>query len=413
VDALREMVNHADPTVHAQGVELCLSLGSEAIGSVLSPLQAVEGWLISDHRAWTAARLSLLCETEQPLPAGARRLCIAGVRGTDRLLPQLLARVPGLEALDLSFTDVTDLTPLEAAPSLHAVHLQGCRAAPLDLSPLESLPSLADLCLSDATLDWESLSTLRPARLWLDRLQLPEAWHLPDSVVSLSAEGAALFDQPLDRLVRAGLRQLYLGDARDWHPEDLAGGTLDALGLTFRAPLLGHNLPATRLSVRSDVWRNLRGLVSRFRRLEHLVLHQEQSRFLGISDLGGPLVLDTVRVETPFERGWPRGCTPSLGMFRFRRRTLQPGAAPSRDGAARWRAEGYRWSVLRGPMNSRQRLDLIKAVRRQANWGLRRSKDNTDPLYDETADAYPVAQALRLMGLWSHLGTACRLAPWE
>jgi Leucine-rich repeat (LRR) protein len=61
-------------------------------------------------------------------------------------IPESVATLPALAALDLSFTQVTDLSPLPHLPALARLSLGGTQVT--DLSPLAHLSALADLSLA-------------------------------------------------------------------------------------------------------------------------------------------------------------------------------------------------------------------------------------------------------------------------
>ncbi|QYK41640.1 MAG: leucine-rich repeat domain-containing protein [Paracoccaceae bacterium] len=94
---------------------------------------------------------------------GATRLTLSG-HSTDALypldrIPDSIATLPALAALDLSFTRVTDLSPLATLSALTTLSLPDTRVT--DLSPLATLPALATLDLSHAQVtDLSPLATL-------------------------------------------------------------------------------------------------------------------------------------------------------------------------------------------------------------------------------------------------------------
>lgn len=428
-EALAELLMSPDPVLRAQGRELALSLPDETAAALQEHLTVTDGWLDSPDPP-AAVLVSLLLELPglDDLRRAVTGLHVAGP-GVQALLPQLVAAMPHLEALDLSFSDVTDLRPLAALPRLRDLRL--------DNSDLKELSGLSRLSLRALSLRWCDLSStsLLSTQPALETLRIGQRSAQPTEIDLSGFPQLRTVD--LQRLTPSalppGLHTLLARDADGAKlPEETWSLPLRVLGLSTLRPRSAS--PPTLRSLR--LWATqpepLPGWpLTRCHfapHLESLPLNDPTFRWLqrtyhdpgegrmeqrlleALQQRTAPLVLDF----EPVGLDWPAHLLASPMLVRMAlppKMSALPDATLARS-ARHWHAHGHRWQLQQAQAGSYHRIKMIKGARAWLDLSLKQAKLLDDHSLKSGYACLTGSEARALQALGLYAGRWMVRRPW-
>lgn len=402
---LRELLHHTDPDQRRQGVELVRAFGDTAVDQLAAEL--LDGdTLWPPLSGWSPELLDLLLTRAPRAPWGGRvRLIHAACVDTDEALPRIVEALPGLTGVDLSWSDVTDLRPLQRLPGLTRLRLRGCTQLS-DLAPLAGMPGLEALDLSRATA-WnldpiaglEGLTSLGLERMRGIGSLRPLPGGLRELRLSETQLGERLFvgDRPIQRLSVSSIGDL---------PEREALPQLKALALDRGPPSRLRRWPVTRLHLRA---RPERGDLDQLHGLRWLQVQQGHHLRGRPPDLA---VLDSHQ-STGLPSAWPDGVRPSPRLLRV---ASLPDTHPFRhdwwDAARHWRSQGHRWLLAPSApvqIHARRLMQMHRAL----GLALQEARQLLELLTTDQLYALTAAEAVAVQTMLQRSGIAAQRAPWD
>ena len=400
---LRELLSHPDPALQQQGVELVRALGLSPIDDLIVEHLDADGTLWPPPGGWSVGLLILLSERAPSAPWRDRiRHFYAACPEMDRLLPKLAAALPGLGGLDISWSDVTDLTPLASLP-LQRLRLQGCTQI-VSLDPLASLSQLVALDLSRAAVPslepLERLATLRS--LGLEQLQtLGGLARLPGGI-----EALWLSETPMrERLTGRPLRFLSVNSIGEL-PEREAMASLASLRLDRGALAPLARWPVRRLRLRGPA---APGALARIQTLRWVQLEAGHH----LHDWPPGLQVIDGRQATALPKVWPDGVRPSPRLLRVA--SLPDGHEFRRvwwSAARHWRSVGYTVQ-LRATRPPDVHARRIIQMHRRFAMGLQEARQLLTLLGQGQLVALSPQQAVDHQTLLAAAGAPSRREPWD
>lgn len=401
-DVLRELLLHDDPDCRQQGLELSRAAGPAATDAALAGLVIDEqGWLWPPPRGWSLELLQLTLDRAPHVPWG-RPFQGIGLHHPG-LIETISSLPPTLEALDLSWTEITDLSPLTRFSQLRWLALRGCRRV-FDLSPLSRLVHLDQLDLGQTPVrDLRPLQRLPTLRtLNLEGCFLAEGLrYLPTSVRTLWMSEAGL-EQPLqldDRPIeRMSIGRIEWLSTRSRYPQ------LSSLALDRGPASAVQGWPVTRLWLRTPPGVVL-GMLDKLQwlRLSPQVAAANITRWPPQVE-----VLDTVDRDWLSIGRWPGAVLAAPAMVRH----LGLAAPPLRRSASRWRASGHNQMLRarRDPRNMRGRI--IRTLNSDYRWKMQDVSMLLNQLADERLVCLTPREATRLQGLLAAVGVPTVRLDW-
>ena len=144
LSVLSELLHHPDQLQRLQGVELAHALGPEAVDALIDTFRDGQGGLWPPADGWNQELLQLVtARGRQADWSGNIRHISAACADIDALLPAIVQAFPRLESLDVSWSPITELSPLTALQHLRNLRLCGCPSV-TDLQPLTCLLYTSD-----------------------------------------------------------------------------------------------------------------------------------------------------------------------------------------------------------------------------------------------------------------------------
>ncbi|MEL6346600.1 MAG: hypothetical protein AAFV53_26040 [Myxococcota bacterium] len=438
---------HPDPSVREQFIELSQTLPVAASDALGDTLQVDDDGTLTHPMGLTAGLLQLVLSLSPlaPLRRLVRRMSLNGP-DIGALLPRVPAAFPDLEALDLSWTDVRDLSPLTALPQLRSLRLDGCDR--LDsLSPLTALPALTELFVRWGwkPVDLTPIAALsglrrlavghRSRTLAIPPLSPLTALHTlglagavtglqaPGSLRTLSAPTLAASGLP-PRTWTLPLERLRLDDVDALPVMD----SLTALWTASRGTkaALPHRHALDRLHLAGiGKERDLQRLdrLPKLRWLE-LSLYEEDP---SIDDFGVLRRLQSLAVFSP--RFFSHHAAPSARLtlpdvlcspVSVRLAGIDAGFGPTLPSAIvsrsaqHWGERGHRWQLHALPEapTDVQHRQLIRALRHWSHLGMRESRLHVDQLFSGGLVALTRSQSEAIQAMALNFGILTRRQPW-
>ena len=405
LSVLSELLHHPDQLQRLQGVELAHALGPEAVDALIDTFRDGQGGLWPPADGWNQELLQLVTARGRLADwSGNIRHISAACADIDALLPAIVQAFPRLESLDVSWSPITDLSPLTALQHLRNLRLCGCPSV-TDLQPLTAL-SLTSLDISMMSPpDLSPIPNLQTVQSLTARdmrgvISLPV---LPPHLVALwLGESTIEGDLPLRRVP---LQSLSIARVECLPPQQ----SLPDLHTLHLATGMPHQLkgwPVRRLHLRSQPER---GALAHMHGLQHLQIEQGHH----LRDVPPDLRTLDARQSVGLPSAWPYKIQPSARLLRVASLPLSHPFFPVWGVAARqWWESGSRWMLVpTDPPEVHARR--ILNMHRTFGHGLTTVRQMMELLAQEQLIALRHQQAVDLQMQFQTVGLSTRCVLWN